>query len=226
MAAELEVEGLVKGVPLVLGLQLPDGPLLLPLPSRPAPVHPDSVQAPPSSGAWQSGPHAIGGMNTDFAAGGNVKPLIYEEVFLHSDRSTEPSQSYGSSSNTAGDYGQAKYDSQASSSNYASPPKKPAFPWHPLNTGAQSSNPSGGNSQTRYQRPDDSKVSWQLQNPAELPQQMSKPILPPAPPPKYIIQSRNGYQRLRYIYTNSRYTPEYAVPVKSEGAQYLVNHLP
>lgn len=223
VAAELEVERLVKGVPVVVGPQLPDAPLLLPFQSRPAPVQPDSVQAPPSSGAWQSGAHAIGGMNTDVAAGDNVKPFIYEEVSRHSDGSTEPSQSYGGSSNTAGDYGQAKPDSQVSSSNNASPPKKPASPWHPLKTGAQSFNPSrmnfpGGNAQARYQQPDDGRVSWQLQNPAELPQQMREPILPPAPPPKYIIQSRNGYQRLSYIYTNSRYTPEYAAPVKSEGA--------
>lgn len=192
----------------------------------------------PSSESWQPEPDSSGYGVVDLnsgAAGGNINHLVYEDVFDYPSESAEPSHSYGSTSNTAGWYGQATDESQESSTRYASTLEKPSAPWYPTNAGAQPVYPSRTESssggvnfnfgQAGYQ-PRDDKVSWRPQKTyntqkVAVSQRVSEPILPPAPPPSYIIQSRNGYQRGRYILKNTRYSPEFdaPMPVSSKGVK-------
>ncbi|XP_054462916.1 uncharacterized protein LOC129098002 [Anoplopoma fimbria] len=163
-------------------------------------------------------------LNSGSSGSGYYNPhLVYEDVFQY----PEPS-------NAAGQYGQADYMSEGSST---SSTQQGSFPSYPTYVGAQPAYPSvvlspsygfsGGEnpnfSQLGYQPRDEIPSLPQTyvspQN-VQVAQRVSEPILPP-PPPSYIVQSRNGYQRARYLFNKSRYSPEVGLPlsVHSKGAK-------
>ncbi|XP_054462914.1 translation initiation factor IF-2-like [Anoplopoma fimbria] len=190
----------------------------------------DSWQPAPASGgqdvaATLTGPGSPNqNLNSGSSGSGYYNPhLVYEDVFQY----PEPS-------NAAGQYGQADYMSEGSST---SSTQQGSFPSYPTYVGAQPAYPSvvlspsygfsGGEnpnfSQLGYQPRDEIPSLPQTyvspQN-VQVAQRVSEPILPP-PPPSYIVQSRNGYQRARYLFNKSRYSPEVGSPlsVHSKGAK-------
>lgn len=189
----------------------------------------------PSIESWQpdSGGYDVVD-NTDSSAAGNNDHLVYEEVFRYPN-SAEPSQSYDGTSNAAGGYGQVGQGRQEASTRDASAFREPLVPWQSTNAGARPIYPArmedflGGmnfNFGPAGYRPRDDGASLQPQKAAktekvEVSQRVSEPVFPPAPPPSYIIQSRNSYQRGWRRLANSKYTPEFnaAVPMSSNGAK-------
>ncbi|XP_031727958.1 uncharacterized protein LOC116397009 [Anarrhichthys ocellatus] len=126
-------------------------------------------------------------------------------------------------SNTAGRSSQADYMSTGSST---SPPKKVSSPSNPANVGAWPVYPSGMGRPFNWFSgvdPDLSKESYQAQKPvvdpqkAVVTQRVSEPIRPHHPPPSYIVQSRNGYQRTSYLHSNSRYSPDVPRPMPASS---------
>lgn len=177
-----------------------------------APSATSQAANPPISAYWQPEPVSSGYGVADFntgssAAGGNIRHLVYEDVFQYLP-GNEPSQSYG-------------YEEPSSHS-------------YPTNVGAQPILPSGTGSfpgrvnlnfrQTDYQP--HSATSWHPQNPVnlntqkvEVSQRVSEPVLPL--PSSYIVQSRNSYQRDRYSSTHLKYSPEAQppMPISSKGVK-------
>lgn len=180
-----------------------------------------------TSESWQPQPDSSGvGViysNTDSsAAGSNTNHLVYEDVFQYPSENAEPLPSYGSISSIAGGNGQATDESQESLVSYAptlvrpsNAAAQPVYQSRERFPGAMDVNFV----QTGYQ-PYES--SWQPQKPfnsqkVEDAQRVSEPVFPPAPPPSYIIQSRNGYQRAKYILKNSRYLPHLTAPMNARS---------
>ncbi|XP_018526359.1 uncharacterized protein LOC108879547 [Lates calcarifer] len=134
----------------------------------------------------------------------NIPRLVFEQVFQYPSENKDPAPSSNDgASNTAGDYSLAHGMSEGSSSENAS---ESSFPSYPANAGAQPVFTSGERSssslnfgQTSYWPHNDKTTSWLPQEPVSTQKVVSpwvsKPLLPPTPPPSYIIQSRNGYQR-------------------------------
>lgn len=134
----------------------------------------------------------------------NGNGLVYEQVFQYS-KGSDPSQGY-SIYGTGSDSGQATYP-QESSRSYDSIQEMPSFHFQ-TNTAAypsgmenQSSGPTGY--YQRFFQVPQKAVSWGV----------SDPVIPPAPPPpSYITQSRNGYERMRYSHTHTKYSPDPYAP--------------
>ncbi|XP_073351469.1 uncharacterized protein [Pagrus major] len=229
-------ERIVNGSPRDWGLENIDKPLVFPLPSNPAkpqtgPVQPQTsfsdgmpatqsaadstyyasptaYYAPASTSQAAKAPsfepvdagYGVVDFNTDSsAAGANIYHLTYEDVFQYPSENVAP-QGYGTVSNAAGGYDRAQ-------------------PVYPSSLG--SFNNFG---QTGYQP--QNEVPLRPQKPANTqkvatPQRVSEPIFPPAPPPSYIIQSRNAYKQARYLLSHTKYSPEYPQPVaaSSKGAK-------
>lgn len=182
----------------------------------------------PTSESWQPQPDGSGdgvvGSNTDSsAADSNTNHLFYEDVFQYPSESAKPPPSYDSISSIAGGNDQATDESQESLTSYAPTLVRPS------NTAAQpvyqsrESFPGATDVnfvQTGYQPYDE--FSWHPQKPfnsqkVEVAQRVSEPVFPPAPPPSYIIQSKNGYQRAKYILKNSRYLPHLTAPIDARS---------
>ncbi|XP_039978852.1 DNA-directed RNA polymerase II subunit RPB1-like [Xiphias gladius] len=193
----------------------------------------DSSQADPVSSGYKVTDLGFGSrekaFNTGSSAHGgtlrNIPHLVFEEVFQYPSENTAPSPRYVGTSSSAGGYSQAPYMSEGSPTGYAS---EPSFPSYPANVGAQpvytpgkghlSSRFSGENlrfGQTSYQPHENSPrlpqkpdISTQT-----LPsQRVSEPILPPSPP-IYSMQSRSAYQRGRYVFSESTYSPQFPPPM-------------
>ncbi|XP_040918032.1 DNA-directed RNA polymerase II subunit RPB1-like [Toxotes jaculatrix] len=173
----------------------------------------DSWQPEPVSSGYGVADSGLGSPKQDFNTGSNangddssnIPRLVFEEVFQYPSENTEPSPSYD-----------------------------PSFPSSPTNVesqpvyaSAKGRSFSGGENldfgQTSYQ-PRKKTPSWVAQKPvadtqAVVSQRVSEPIPPPPPPSSYIIQSRNGYQRGRYLLAKSSYLPEFPppMPVSSTG---------
>ncbi|KAK9535051.1 hypothetical protein VZT92_007457 [Zoarces viviparus] len=108
-----------------------------------------------------------------------------------------------------------------------SPPKKVSSPSNPVNVGARSVYPSGMGRPFYWFSgvdPDRSKENYPAQKPvvgpqkAVVTQRVSEPIRPHhPPPPSYIVQSRNGYQRTSYLHSNSRYSPDVPRPMPASS---------
>lgn len=171
---------------------------------------------------WQSEPHSSGyggaALNPDSrTAGGNAERVFYEDIFQHTPDRDQNTQSYGSSSDTAGGgLDQANHQSQSSTGYASDRTKTRAKPAYPRRLGRL---PGGKNfGQTAFRPRDDAQKLPQKPFDAKVksPQKVSQ-----LAPSSYIIQTRNGYQRARYISTKSRYSPEYAPskPVKSNGVK-------
>ncbi|XP_037647350.1 leucine-rich repeat extensin-like protein 5 [Sebastes umbrosus] len=198
---------------------------------EPAPSSTSQAAGSPNSESWQPVPVSSGygvadypnqDLNSGSTGGGSSSTphLVYEDVFQY------PPENTGASSNTAGGYSQGYPMSKGSST--ASTPEGPSLPSNPTNEGAQPVHPSssGGEplnlGQTDHQ-PREENPSPIPQTPAvstqdvQVTQRLSEPIRPPPPPPspsppplpRYFIQSRNGYQRARYLFSKSRYSPEF-----------------
>lgn len=177
----------------------------------------------PSFDSWQPEPdrsgYGVAGSSSDYsAAGGNIPHLVYEHVFRYPSENTEPSMRYGTSFNTAGEYGQANYESRESSTGYAPSLGEPSFPSYPTNTQADPIYPSRmGNvpESANYF----GQTSYQPQEPVST-QRMRGPVYPPAPLSR-IIQSRNGYERFSQSISESSYEPEFqsAMPVSLKGVE-------
>lgn len=161
------------------------------------PSNRDSAYASQSSGhVSQSSTHSTGMRNNG---------LVYEQVFQYPTGS-DPSHGYSGFSSTRSGSGQATR-SQESSRSYDATWEMPSF--HYLTNAA--AYPSGiedpsfgptGYYQKFIQFPQKA-VSWRVSDPA----------FPPAPPPSYITQSQNGYQRMRYSHTHTKYSPDPYAPM-------------
>ncbi|XP_019957425.1 uncharacterized protein [Paralichthys olivaceus] len=172
-------------------------PMVFPLSRNYKPSDPARPQPGPSTGS-----NTLGGGSR------KVPSLVFEDVFQYSAENAAQSPSDGGVSNTAGGGGQAGY---VGSFEYSS---EPSFQNYPANAGGQwvatSANESPSSGKTSYQTNDESQDSPE----EEVSLIVSEPILPPPPPPSsYIIQSRNGYQRVRYLFNKSRYSPVFAPPL-------------
>lgn len=166
------------------------------------------------------------GVADSSAAGANVHHLTYEEVFQYP--SLTERRGYGPVSNTAGGYDQANSVSKRSSTGFPSMLNYPSSSSYPADTRAKPVYPSSRGSftnfgQTAYQP--QNGVFLRPQKPAktqkvQAPQRLRGPIIP-LPPPSYIIQSRNAYQRAKYLLSHTKYVPEYPQPmaVSSKGAK-------
>lgn len=184
--------------------RMPDSPaggssLYQSLPAHSEPALPYQAANSPSFESVSSGHSVSGHPNQDPNRGGsgNNPHLVYEEVFEY------PNENTGPSSNTAGQHSQPNYRGKGSTSRRGGP----SFPSFPTKLSTKFAFPSG------------KKILELLPKPAikttktELTQRVRKPILPPPPPSSYIVQSRNGYQRARYILSHSKYSPEFPSPM-------------
>lgn len=180
----------------------------------------------PISESWQpqldgSGDGVVDSNTDSSAAGSNTNHLFYEDVFQYPSESAKPSPSYGSISSIAGGDGQATDESQESLTSYAPTLVRPS------NAAAQPVYQSRDSSpgamdvnfvQTGYQPYD---FSWHPQKPFNSQKvevaRVSEPVFPPAPPPSYIIQSKSGYQRAKYVLRNSRYLPHLTDPMAARS---------
>lgn len=245
-----EVERLIHDVPRVWGLEDPQKPQLGPVQPQSTLLGDSTYASPtiyyapstsqaansPSAESWQpdSSGYSMVDLNTDSSAAGNTNHLVYEDVFHYPSKSAEPPQSYGSISNAAGGSGQSNLESQESSTRGASAFGTHSFPRYPTNAGAWLVSPARMESfhrgvnfnfgHTGY-RPHDG-VSLHPQKAAktqkvEVSQRVHDPIFPPAPPPSYIVQSRNGYQQGRHVLSHTRYSPEFnaPMPINSKGGE-------
>lgn len=131
--------------------------------------------------------------------------LVYEQVFQYP-KGSGPSQGYSGFSSTGSGSGQAT-GSQESSRSYDSTWGMPSFHYqtnaaaYPSRMKDPSFGPTG-----YYQKfiPVPQKaVYWRV----------SDPVIPPAPPPSYITQSTNGYQRMRYSRSHTKYSPDPYAPM-------------
>lgn len=135
----------------------------------------------------------------------NDNRLVYEQVFQYS-KGSDPSQGYSGFSSTGSGSGQAT-NSQEPSKSYDSAQAMPSFHYQ-TNAAAYPSwmeDPSFG--PTGY-----------YQKFMQVPQKavssiVSDPVVPPAPPPSYITQATNGYQRMRYSRTHTKYSPDPYAPM-------------
>lgn len=130
----------------------------------------------------------------------NDNGLVYEQVFQYPEGS-DPSQGYSGFSSTGSGSGQAT-GSQESSRSYDSTQEMPSFHYQ-TNAAAYPSgmeDPSFGPTgyYQKFSQVPQKAVFWRV----------SDPLVPPAPPPSYIAQSRNGYQRMRYSRTHTKYSPD------------------
>ncbi|XP_067472540.1 uncharacterized protein [Thunnus thynnus] len=203
-----------------------------------------------ASGSYGGADYGFGHQNQDFNTGSRADRgdlsrsphLVFEEVFQLPSKNTDglSDPSYGAVSATVGGY--SKVTDPGFSPGYASTQGSSSFPSYPSNVGAQPAYPSemadpsasfprGENldfSRTHYQPRDIS--SWLPQEPVntqevEVSQGLSEPI-PPPPPSSYIMQSRNGYQRGRYLLTESKYSPEFPIAVNSKGVKSTAHSQP
>lgn len=162
------------------------------------PSNQDSAYASQSSShVSQSSPYSSGMRNDN--------GLVYEQVFQYS-KGSDPSQGYSGISSTGSSSGQAT-DSQESSRSYDSTQEMPSLLFQ-TNAAAYPSgmeNPSFGPTgyYQKFSQVPQKVVSWRV----------SDPVFPPAPPPSYITQSRNGYQRMRYNRTHTKYSPDPYAPM-------------
>lgn len=246
-----QAERVVNGSPRDWGLTNLDEPLVFPFRSSPAKPQPGLVkpQTPVggsmpanqgAAGSTYAGPTAYNApastsqaaKSPSFApvdagyAGANVPHLTYEEVFQYP--SSTERRGYGTVSNTAGGYDQANSMRKGSSTGIPSIMNYPSSSSYPADARAQPVYPSSRGSFTNF-----GQTAFQPQNgvflrpqkPAktqkfQAPQRSREPIIP-LPPPSYIIQSRNAYQRAKYLLSHTKYTPEYPQPmaVSSKGAK-------
>ncbi|XP_035511715.1 uncharacterized protein LOC118323759 isoform X2 [Morone saxatilis] len=182
------------------------------MPSSPSAGGPTSYYAPsstpraaqsPSFDSWQPKPDSSGygmiGYNTGSSAdgGANVPRLVYEEVFQYPSDNTKPA-SNGAIYNAAGG-SSVKYDS-------------PLLPSYPPNLEAQPADPSGMGSFPGGVNLNIGQTDEPRHEIPSLPQKtvirtqkvVSQRLTEPVPPSRYIIQSRNGYQRRRRHLSKSR----------------------
>lgn len=192
----------------------PDQPLVFPLQGSSAnalPAPPTKGSENPPSSDWPPKPADGGSSTPGFNTGSDTKvvpskPLIYEDIFKYLAQGSGAPQSQGSPPQAAG-----------GSSHVSQGQRQPANggawlfqPSRPISSGQSGYQPQGG------------EVSWQ-QNPAnanQAPQRQGADVYSPVPPPSYIIQSSNSYQRFQKTYRKSKYTPEFAAP-QSEGSPAL-----
>lgn len=178
---------------------------------------PSATYSAPSVASWQPG--AFGGYGYTYSgfdaapvSDDPVRPLVFEEVFQYPPENTDSGlyeTGYGVPSPSGG----------SSVLNF------------PVDVGTQPvygsgwpENPSGfyeeqaTSSHTSYQPPES---SWHFQEPVgttgglEVPQGVSEPFSP-----SYIIQSRSGFLRGRYLRTKTSYTPDFPPPLP--GSSYDV----
>lgn len=178
----LDVEQLENARP-VVG-EHPDQPLVFPLHGNSA----NALPPPPSQGSqnllssqWHPKP-AAGGSSVPGFDRLEKKPLVYEDIFKYLEQGSGALQSPVGPPQAAGG------SSQGSSSGHTFPQKQL------VKGGAWLFQPSKPVYLHRYQTPwkRSAKVYWHV------------------PPPSYLIQSSNGYQRFSKSYTNVKYDPEFA----------------
>lgn len=149
-----------------------------------------------SSRASQSSAHSSGMRNDN--------GLVYEQVFQYP-KGSDPSQGYSDFSSAGSGSGQAT-GSQESSRSYDSTQEMPSFHYQ-TNAAAYPSgiDPSFGPTgyYQKFMQVPRKAVSWRV----------SDRVVPPAPPPSYITQSRNGYQRMMYNRTHTKYSPDPYAPM-------------
>ncbi|XP_071329830.1 DNA-directed RNA polymerase II subunit RPB1-like [Trachinotus anak] len=188
----------------------------------PAPFYTPQAAKSSSFDSWQpesvSSDHGVPNFNTGSSAHGgdssNMPHLVFEEVFQYPSENSEPSAPSHSGISSPGGYNHGHYVSESLTENAL----EPLFPSYTANVGTQPVVAPGWGSSSRSYQPHNERTSPQLSQKVAsyqnvVSQRVSEPILPPPPPTSYIIQSRNGYQRGRYLLTDSSYSPEFPPPM-------------
>lgn len=243
-APSFHVEILVNGVPRDWGLENHDTPLVFPLRPNSQPSYPGTDGAthhagssayydpapsqPEESPGFDSGPVGSGHGVTDFNAGssahgsdsGNMPHLVYEDIFQYPSENTQASDPSHAGLASVGGYSQAHHTNKGSLNENA------------LEASFVSYQPVAASGKGNSYQPTNVKALPQLApkpviSQEEVSQRVSEPIPhpppppPPPPPSSYIIQTRNGYQRLRYLHTKSSYSPEFPppMPMRSLGVK-------
>lgn len=185
---------------------------------------------PPSLDSWEPEPISSEHMTVDFSTGGHEADsskkhnLVFEEVFRFPSNAEPSAPSHGGISNSAGEYSQAHYISEGSLAENA---VEPSFPHYPAHVRAQPvAAPGKGSSSSSYQ-PHKRTYPQVPQKPvSRFPkvvfQRVSQLILPP----RYIIQSRNGYKQRKQFLSISTYLPGFPspMPVSSVGVKEPVSY--
>ncbi|XP_029913793.1 uncharacterized protein LOC115363655 [Myripristis murdjan] len=159
-------------------------------------------------------------LNTDASVQGgdnDVPHLVYEEVFEYPDNAGDSLSypSFGGASNYPEEQDQTEAQPEV---------EGPASPSFSVGEDVFSSTNEDFYQPVGYQ-PDYGQTNpWpqQPQEPApstqevDIAQHVSEPIFPP-PQSSYIIQSRDGYERNKILYTKTSYSPELPTPARSQG---------
>lgn len=202
----VDVEKLENARPVMWAQERRDQPLVFPLKGNNAnTLSGPTIQGSESHQSSDQQQKPVDGGSHDAGSSAenvNDRRLVYEEVFKYPTQDSGAPQSQGSPSQAPGGHGQDRqWYPQLKQQ-----PKEGGRPSHPSR--------SISSRQSGY-KPHEGKFAWQqMRYTAEqVPQKPSDEVRPPAPPPpKYIIQSTNGFQRYRKTYRVSKYSPNFDAP--------------